>query len=77
MTIEKSKELLRLEIIQHVSAYLKKGNKINEIPFGEQRDIEAINRGAGRKSGRSGRENFGAKFASNRGKGFVDRSKKR
>jgi len=75
MTIEKSKELLRLEIIQHVSAYLKKGNKINEIPFGEQN--EAIDRSAGGKSRGSHREGFGAKFASNRGEGFVDRSKKR
>ena len=75
MTIEKSKELLRLEIIQHVSAYLKKGKKINKIPFGEQNEI--IDRSAGGKSGRSGRENFGAKFASNRGKDFVERRKKR
>ncbi len=60
MTIEKDKNLLRLEIIKHVEDYLAKGKKINQIPFGEQNeDFHKGRRGkSGRNSGKPLRNDF-------------------
>lgn len=69
MPLKKDKNLLRLQIIQHVSDYLAKGKKIQKIPFGEQN--EDINRGRGRKgSGDSGKP-FRTEFSVKRGEGFA------
>ncbi len=69
MSLEKDKNLLRLQIIQHVADYLAKGKKIQEIPFGEQN--EDINRGRGRKGGRDGGKPFRTEFSVKRGEGFT------